>query len=500
MENNKNHPTEGHERIDKLFRASLEGQRVEPGKDLWRGINRRLLIREMMRFNFSNLPGTYWIAGIAGIVAIPLIMYLVLSPAGKNTANSGPETRIEQPVPHTGTISSTHISGNPIQNPPTLSSNGPLPGKTAVNQPSNGGSSIVLNSSSASASQNVNGLNETRTKTATARVTGQKGLMSTSRTKNNRPAPDIAATATAVSGVRSAPKSEPEPPAPPAARSASNPSIHSMTSISSFGAAGKDTNKYPAPDMVKLGVFPAHYDDHAPVPQYFSAGLGFLPELTFYNSPSSYTKADIWLGADFAWHFWKFYIRPGVSIGYMYDQGASQVNYKRKDSIGFYYQVVSYSIDPHGVISYQTEKRTVFDSLVHIGYNQSDNRYQYVQVPLMVGFDVLEIKNFGLSVQAGPVVSFFIADRITPSQNVDLTNSRILYQEQSSSPGKDPNWQIWASIHVGYRIDDNFDFYVEPTYKYYFSPVTGYQDAKAPWSLGLGIGFRYNFGFNTMRP
>ena len=69
---------EGHEQIDDLFRKTLEGQRIEPAKNLWRGINRKLLLREMTRFNFSNLPGTLWISGIAGIVIIPMILYLTL--------------------------------------------------------------------------------------------------------------------------------------------------------------------------------------------------------------------------------------------------------------------------------------------------------------------------------------------------------------------------------------------------------------------------------------
>ena len=228
-----------------------------------------------------------------------------------------------------------------------------------------------------------------------------------------------------------------------------------------------------------------------------------MPEITFYKSTSSYNKVNYWVGADLTYHLWKFYVRPGISIGYMNDNGNYQVNYKRKDSIGYYYQVVSYSIDPQhpGVILYNTVKHTVYDSLIHNSNNQTMNRYQFIQVPLIFGFDVFEIKNFGLSVQAGPVVSFFVESKQSLSYP-DLTGSRILSSTQSSAPDKTADWQVWGAIHVNYRIAENFDIYLEPTYKYYFGPVAGNENpaVKAPWSIGLGLGVKYNFGYNALRP
>jgi hypothetical protein len=188
----------------------------------------------------------------------------------------------------------------------------------------------------------------------------------------------------------------------------------------------------------------------------------------------------------------------------MYDDGAYKVNYKRKDSTGFYYEVVSYSIDPHnpGVIIYNTVSRTVYDSLIHSGTDQTRNRYQFIQIPIIFGFEVIELRNFSFSVQAGPAVSFYMAEKETSSQNTDLTGARLLDRIQSMPPGKSPNWQIWAGFHMDYRIDENFDFYLEPTYKYYFNPVVGSEvvSVKAPWTIGLGIGVKYNFGFNTLKP
>ncbi len=106
------------------------------------------------------------------------------------------------------------------------------------------------------------------------------------------------------------------------------------------------------------------------------------------------------------------------------------------------------------------------------------------------------------SIQAGPAVSFFMADREHFVQNTDLTNARLIQRVPGSHPAKQPNWQIWAGIHVDWKFNENFDLYIEPTYKYYFNPLTGNESTpeQAPWAVGLGVGVRYNFGYNTLRP
>ncbi len=528
MENNKNHPTEGHEQIDDLFRKSLEGQRIEPGKSLWRGINRKLLLREMIRFNFTNLPGTLWITGIAGIVVIPIILYLTLSPGEKIPSKPNPEPQTVQTVPLTRGIKSsgTHQNSS-IEKPSIVSSNEMTPAtKTGSNQPLNEKTSKELNPSASGSIQKEKKTQEGKQETQSTQLAERKKTAKTKSIQKSESIVTIAANTTVVSPSRSNLKSKHGPqrkvnenisdklPSEETKianevikqpqQSVSNPSIHPMVSLTSLHSLEKDTNRYSRPNLVNLGIFPASYNDRAIIPQYFSLGLEFMPEITFYKTTSSYSKVNYWLGADLAYHLWKFYIRPGIRIGYMYDDGAYQLNYKRKDSIGFYYEVVSYSIDPHnpGVIIYNTVNHTVYDSLIHNGADQTRNRYQYIQIPLILGFDVIELKKFGFSVQAGPVVSFFMAEKETPSQYTDLTGARLLTRKKSTPPGKNPNWQIWAGIHMDYRIDENFDFYLEPTYKYYFSPVVGNEavSVKAPWTLGLGIGFKYNFGFNTQKP
>ena len=423
MENSNNRHMESHDRIDDLFRQTLGTYQAEPGKGMWQGINRKLLIREIMHFNFSNMPVTYWIGGIGGIVIIPLILYLALMPAKESMVKPEQKSRSDQVVTLPGTISSPRASSNPsagktsddITNKLTRISN-------AGEDPSqNEKPSLVIITPSSisanSASQSI-GIKAT---------TDQKKIEANRLNKN----PEHSQKKVSLTAV--------------ASKTKDYASIYPMSAHLSLYSLVRDTSRFPAPDMVELGVFPANYREHEPVPQYFSVGLGIMPELTFHKSTSSYSKVDYCVGANIAWHIMKFYIRPGISIGYMYDDGIYQVSYKHNDSIGFYYQVVSFNPDPHhpGELNYQTVKRTVFDSIVHLSRDQTRNRYQFIQIPLMLGFDVYETRNFRLSVQAGPAVSFFTGDRETIYQSADLSDARLLSREQRTYPLKKANWQIW---------------------------------------------------------
>ena len=527
MENNKNHPADDSGQIDDLFRKNLEGHRVEPGKSLWRGINRKLLLNEMIHFNFSNFPGTYWIAGIAGIVMIPLILYLTLSPGKIISPVSGTAPQTAQNLPLTGTSKSATVRGNTsVADPPVVSLHKKTPVTNPPADPSfNGKISKVINQASSKPIQNEKKFLEINQSHTSAPLTPEKGTIKKTRSQTSNP-PVAIANASRVNTPRSIVKPKhkvgdndnstlndllssdesrgQDEVLNPSQQPVSDVSIIRMTSLTSIDSLYRKKIKYPSPDFVNLGIYPASTKDHVVIPQYFSLGLEFMPEMTFYKTPATYSKVDYWFGADLSYHLGKFYLRPGVRIGYVYDNGAYQVNFKRNDSIGFYRKVVSYYIDPQhpGVIIYNTVNHTVYDSLIHRSTDQSSNRYQYIQVPLILGFDVIRLKNFRFSIQAGPVVSFFLADKETSSQNTDLTNARLLSRVQSTPPGKNPNWQIWGAIHVDYKIDENFDCYLEPTYKYYFSPMVENEavPVQAPWSIGVGFGVRYNFGFNTQNP
>jgi hypothetical protein len=70
--------------LDGLFRNTLESHRIEPSRNLWKGISRKLLRAELSHFNFINLPRAFWI-GAAGALVVGIVFLVNQIPDGKTT-------------------------------------------------------------------------------------------------------------------------------------------------------------------------------------------------------------------------------------------------------------------------------------------------------------------------------------------------------------------------------------------------------------------------------
>ena len=168
------------------------------------------------------------------------------------------------------------------------------------------------------------------------------------------------------------------------------------------------------------------------------------------------------------------------------------------DSIGYFYEVVSYGVNPvdSTQLIFNTITKTVYDSILHNGEETAKYRYQYWQIPLMIGFDVIRMEHFLLSVQAGPAVSLLIRGKEISTTQMDMGNGRLTGRTNETPARVQANWQIWGALHCEYIINREFSLFAEPTFKFYLNPAaeaTGTTE-KAPWAVGMQIGVQYSFG------
>ncbi len=60
------------------------------------------------------------------------------------------------------------------------------------------------------------------------------------------------------------------------------------------------------------------------------------------------------------------------------------------------------------------------------------------------------------------------------------------------------NWEIQAALDIEYRLAKNFSIYADPSYKHYFKPFETQESAsstaKDPYSVGIEVGIKVNFG------
>jgi hypothetical protein len=223
-----------------------------------------------------------------------------------------------------------------------------------------------------------------------------------------------------------------------------------------------------------------------------------MPELAFYSEPDTYKKTNFWLDAALTYHVSRFSIVTGVSLGYVYDEGKYRVEYKSRDSVGYFNEVISYTIGANNEITYNTQTINIYDSLQHQADYRTKNRYSYLQVPLLLGYRFFESRTLSLSFMAGPAISVLLGSRKSDPV-IEYENARIIRIDDDTPARIQTNWEIWANLYFEMRMNKMVSLYLEPSFKYYLKPMVTEENVafKAPWTIGLGVGLQFNFGQKT---
>jgi hypothetical protein len=121
----------------------------------------------------------------------------------------------------------------------------------------------------------------------------------------------------------------------------------------------------------------------------------------------------------------------------------------------------------------------------------------------MIGYELCESNRFSLGIKAGPAISFLIGSK-EALPFIDYPNARLIRVDNNSLSRVKMNWEIEAALDLEYRLVKDFSIYAEPSYKHYFKPFetqeTTSSKARDPYSVGIEIGARYNFGQKKNKP
>ncbi|MDP1622918.1 MAG: outer membrane beta-barrel protein [Bacteroidales bacterium] len=455
---------------DQLLRETMEGHRVEPKRLLWKEISRKLMWKELLHFNFTNLSPKIWLAGAIGIFLVATTVYFGLPDNTHDLAAIKPAEKM--------------ITGNsPSKNIPALSSASEVAKVEKENTGTSPGIYSPLQNRSVEKSEKTH---------------FEKGLIS------SLAAPDMA--------MKSKGQLSHEPvfvaevsdgisknfPAEGDLRV--GPTISRIEPLDAsllYLPPGTDTII-----VIKNsnGIF--KFRKTSPVStQFFSANLGFTPEVAFYSEPDVYSKTNFWLNGGATYHISRFSVATGFGLGYVYDDGKYRVEYKSNDSVGFFTGVTSYTIGTNNEMIYNTQTVNIYDSLKHFADSRTKNRYTYLQVPLLFGYRVFESGKVSLTFQVGPAISLLLDSRKSEPV-IEYRNSRIIRVDNDTPSRIHTNWQIWANLYFEMRMNKNISLYLEPSFKYYLRPMVTRENIsfKAPWTIGLGVGIQVNFGQKTKTP
>ena len=435
--------------LDNLFRNTLDSHQIEPSGGLWKGISRKLLRAELAHFNFINLPKAFWI-GAAGAVLVGMIFLVNQIPDGKTTENDYAPIVLKKSPDGKANVSvqQTHLHpGSPVL-----------------------------------ASNNSTRIVKTNKTDHAAIVSSETVSLIPSNTENQSREDQV---------INS---------------QVSNTSSYELkylpvlNSTNLFTSEAEDTLlRFTNPK----GIMNIPVKTKVEIPQFYTFNLGISPELSIYRNADRYSETNYWLNTGVTYHAGRFSIQTGVGLGYIFDHANYRVNYKSKDSIGYFTSIISFIVNPGNIVVFTTKDIPVYDSLQHIADDRAINRYTYLQIPLMLGYELFETNHFSLGIKAGPAISFLIGTK-EALPFIDYPNARLIRVENNTLSRVKMNWEIQAALDLEYRLVKNFSIYAQPYYKHYFKPFeTGEStpnSARDPYSVGIEVGARFNFGQKRIKP
>jgi hypothetical protein len=222
----------------------------------------------------------------------------------------------------------------------------------------------------------------------------------------------------------------------------------------------------------------------------FDAGISYTPEWMFntFNGDKFVNN----MAVEGTIHYGQFSLRTGAGLSVT--EGSDEINVKTNPYLGTYDQLDSIVFrwnEKHDklVPVIYTTVSNVYDTSTKNNYTYSKKRYTYLQVPLILGYDLWQNRWMSIGVRAGAVMSVLLHTE-NISSTYESGQDRILSID-NVTPGRiQMNWQETGGIDVAFRLSRRFSFELEPDVKYYFNSI--YESSpliKKQWSIGVRTAF-----------
>ncbi|MBE0649007.1 MAG: hypothetical protein IH596_14645 [Bacteroidales bacterium] len=226
----------------------------------------------------------------------------------------------------------------------------------------------------------------------------------------------------------------------------------------------------------------------------FATSLYYFPEWMFNTLEGDKFVSNF--GIEESFRYGRYVLRTGIGLSIAKGTNELMVEYNDYlgsfdllDSIRFNWDEKNYHLLP----TYYTSNKDVWDSLLKLDNPKVIKRYTYLQIPFILGYDVLQTKRISVGFRAGPVLSLLIHSKQL-SVEYDPGKNQIIRINQVTPDRVQTNWQLMGGINVSLPIAKRIGFEIEPNIKYYFNSVYEKSDAsKKPWSVGFRACFSIRY-------
>ncbi len=531
--------------IDDVFKDGLADYTEQPSPGLWKKISGKMFWKDITRFRFGNISRG-WLATVAGVVAISAFIVVWMIPGQIDNATPTDEIGLNEPaqnyvIENTGDEIIV-LAPKEIKQP--TASNYEISTQPEITKIRSNTEAILKNLSD---NKNTTVIAETIVPTIEPdNVAASTSEQSLQTSNNSQPANLTQPTSEAgqladnsASEVYTLENNSSETQKPvttsipmPAKEVASIGKNESITKIPETillsesqiemysGSDIKDESVHNPKKLKKINtnslsigpIFSSKYKPpkrnfHDPMMNnyqlnkpHFSIVGYFAPEITEYYRVASESKEHSYSGGiALSYNSSKYIIQAGLEFSSTEDLGDYLVNINSYDSIGYYngvsgFEIVSGYLGLDSIV-YSTYTEEVWDTVQKHSHQQTQNRYTYFHVPVMIGYKAMERGLFSAHLKAGPNFSFLLNGY---EQNLNYQASetaRITGIDNYTAPRLEVNIQVMFSIALQYQFTEKFGLLVEPTYKYYLNSVynANGEALKNPYGFGVRGGIFYNF-------
>jgi hypothetical protein len=166
-------------------------------------------------------------------------------------------------------------------------------------------------------------------------------------------------------------------------------------------------------------------------------------------------------------------LSTGIELSFTDASNKNQVEYndylgtyKKLDSLTFSWDEKHYYLLP----TYYMSDKTVFDSAVQLDYYQVTKRYELLQIPLILGYDITRRNHFTFGAKTGSAITFYINSRKLADEYSAGMN-KVIKLTQLPSDLTRINWYVLANLSTTYEIFRGVIIELDPEIKYRISPA-----------------------------
>ena len=224
----------------------------------------------------------------------------------------------------------------------------------------------------------------------------------------------------------------------------------------------------------------------------YTSFSGYVGVLYYQDSPDLLTwSSDFGIG----YMTNKFYFETGLGYQKAKQNGELRFEYETSDSVGYYNEVISFQINPNNTneVSYNTKIKNVYDSVIHYSLDNPIYTYDYINIPIIIGYTITRTEKVNLSIQGGLIFSFLTKTYI-PVINFDVSDATLLKVTNNTYARANNYTSIHLAIRSSYKLYGSVSLLLQPEFSKSISSISKANGVRRlPYSFGVRGGILFNF-------